>query len=70
MRRNALPHRDLFILVFNAGGEFLRQKCTENEDIYPAYGDVAIGGAVDGNSTFFEGVFFSSLLVAIYGSVW
>lgn len=46
MRRQALPHRASFILVFNRADELFLQKRTLTKDIYPGYWDVAAGGVV------------------------
>lgn len=54
MRRNALPHRASYILVFNAGGELFLQKRTDSKDIYPSYWDVAAGGVVKAGESYEE----------------
>jgi isopentenyldiphosphate isomerase len=46
MRREALPHRASYILVFNSRDELFLQKRTAIKDIYPGYWDVAAGGVV------------------------
>lgn len=46
MRRQGLPHRASYVLVFNDNDEFFLQKRTLTKDIYPGYWDVAAGGVV------------------------
>ncbi|MEW5909157.1 MAG: NUDIX domain-containing protein [Thermodesulfobacteriota bacterium] len=51
MRSLKLPHRAVYILVFNSKGELFRQKRTLTKDIYPGCYDIAAGGVVlDGES--------------------
>lgn len=46
MRRKRLPHRAVYILVFNQKHELFVQKRTDTKDIYPGYYDIAAGGVV------------------------
>lgn len=46
MRRKRLPHRAVYILVFNRKHELFVQKRTDTKDIYPSYYDIAAGGVV------------------------
>jgi 8-oxo-dGTP pyrophosphatase MutT (NUDIX family) len=46
MRRKRLPHRAVYILVFNQRHELFVQKRTDTKDIYPGYYDIAAGGVV------------------------
>jgi len=46
MRKRRLPHRAVYILVFNQRHELFVQKRTDTKDIYPGYYDIAAGGVV------------------------
>ena len=46
MRRNRLPHRSTYILVFNSRGDLCVQKRTATKDVFPGYYDIAAGGVV------------------------
>jgi len=46
MRATCLPHRAVYILVFNSLGELFLQKRTPTKDVYPGHYDVAAGGVV------------------------
>ena len=46
MRRNRLPHRSTYILVFNSRGELCVQRRTDTKDVFPGYYDIAAGGVV------------------------
>lgn len=46
MRRKRLPHRAVYILVFNQNHELFVQKRTDTKDIYAGYYDIAAGGVV------------------------
>lgn len=52
MRRQNLPHRATYILVFNQKGQIFVQKRTQSKDIYPGYFDVAAGGVVLSGETY------------------
>lgn len=55
MRRRRLPHRAVYILVFNRCGEILVHLRTPTKDVYPGYWDVAIGGVLAAGESFDEG---------------
>ena len=55
MRRNRLPHRSTYILVFNSRGELCVQKRTDTKDVFPGYYDVAAGGVVLAGETYEAG---------------
>lgn len=44
MRRERLPHRAVYVLVFNVQGHVLIHQRTFSKDIYPGYWDVCVGG--------------------------
>lgn len=46
MRKKRLPHRAVYILIFNQKHELFVQKRTDTKDIYPGYYDIAAGGVV------------------------
>lgn len=44
MRRRRLPHRCVYLLVFNSRGELFVHLRTPTKDVYPAHWDVTVGG--------------------------
>ncbi|MBM4071092.1 MAG: NUDIX domain-containing protein [Planctomycetes bacterium] len=46
MRQQRLPHRCVYILVFNARGELFIHQRTTTKDVFPGYWDVAVGGVL------------------------
>ena len=44
MRAGRLPHRCVYLLVFNARGELFVHLRTPTKDVYPSHWDVACGG--------------------------
>jgi isopentenyldiphosphate isomerase len=44
MRANRLPHRCVYLLVFNSVGEIFVHLRTATKDIFPSHWDVAAGG--------------------------
>jgi len=46
MRARRLPHRSVYLLVFNARGELFVHLRTADKDVYPSHWDVAIGGVL------------------------
>src|SRR5713226_8896717 len=52
IRRRRLPHRCIYILVFNRRGELFVHLRTPTKDVYPGYWDVAIGGVLAAGVTF------------------
>src|SRR5262245_35130689 len=52
MRGRRLPHRCVYILVFNGRGELFIHLRTPTKDVYPGYWDVAIGGVLTAGESF------------------
>jgi isopentenyldiphosphate isomerase len=52
VRRHNLPHRSVYILVFNGAGELFVHRRTDTKDVYPGYHDVAIGGVVGAGESY------------------
>jgi isopentenyldiphosphate isomerase len=46
MRTKRLPHRCVYVLVFNTQGELLMHQRTPTKDIFPSRWDVAVGGVL------------------------
>jgi isopentenyldiphosphate isomerase len=55
IRVRRLPHRCVYILVFNRRGELFVHLRTAGKDVYPSHWDVAIGGVLAAGETFDEG---------------
>lgn len=55
MRERRLPHRCVYILVFNARGELFIHQRTMTKDVFPGYWDVAVGGVLAAGEDFDEG---------------
>ncbi len=55
MRRERLPHRCVYILMFSTRGEIFVHQRTATKDIYPSYWDLAAGGVLSAGETFNEG---------------
>ncbi|MDZ4781449.1 MAG: NUDIX domain-containing protein [Planctomycetia bacterium] len=55
MRRERLPHRCVYILMFSTRGEIFVHQRTATKDIYPSYWDLAAGGVLSSGETFDEG---------------
>jgi isopentenyldiphosphate isomerase len=55
MRVRRLPHRSVYILVFNSRGELFVHLRTPTKDVYPSHWDVAIGGVVAAGESFDQG---------------
>jgi isopentenyldiphosphate isomerase len=55
MRAGRLPHRCVYLLVFNHRGELFIHLRTGCKDIYPAHWDVTVGGVVLAGETFEDG---------------
>ena len=55
MRRNRLPHRSTYILVFNSRGDLCVQKRTATKDVFPGHYDIAAGGVVLAGETYEAG---------------
>lgn len=54
VRRDNLPHRSVYVLVFNHRGELFVHQRTHTKDIYPGYQDVAIGGVLHAGEGYAE----------------
>lgn len=56
MRRRRLPHRCVYLLVFNRRGELFVHLRTATKDVYPSHWDVAVGGVLAAGESFDVGV--------------
>lgn len=55
MRARRLPHRSVYLLVFNSRGELFIHLRTADKDVYPSHWDVAIGGVLAAGEPFDAG---------------
>jgi isopentenyldiphosphate isomerase len=55
MRRQRLPHRCVYLLVFDKQGRLFIHQRTATKDIYPGYWDVAVGGVLCAGELFDDG---------------
>ena len=55
MRGRRLPHRCVYILMFNTRGEIFIHQRTATKDIYPSYWDLAAGGVLAAGESFDDG---------------
>jgi len=55
MRRDRLPHRCVYILVFNNSGEIFIHLRTSIKDVFPSHWDVCAGGVVAAGENFETG---------------
>jgi isopentenyldiphosphate isomerase len=55
MRSWRLPHRSVYVLVFNRRGELFVHLRTADKDVYPAHWDVTIGGVLAAGESFDAG---------------
>ncbi|MFO0866677.1 MAG: NUDIX domain-containing protein [Gemmataceae bacterium] len=55
MRENRLPHRCVYVLVFDRDGRLFIHLRTATKDINPGYWDVAAGGVLSAGESFDEG---------------
>jgi isopentenyldiphosphate isomerase len=55
MRRRRLPHRCVYVLVFDQTGRLFVHLRTASKDVYPSHWDVAVGGVLAAGETFAEG---------------
>jgi isopentenyldiphosphate isomerase len=55
MRARRLPHRSVYVLVFNSRGEIFVHLRTATKDVYPSHWDISIGGVLSAGETFEEG---------------
>lgn len=54
MRARRLPHRSVYVLVFNRRGELFVHLRVQTKDVYPGHWDVAIGGVLAAGESFDE----------------
>jgi len=52
MRTRRLPHRCVYLLVFNSRGELFVHQRTTTKDIFPSYWDLTVGGVVASGESF------------------
>src|SRR5262245_28283247 len=52
MRRRRLPHRCVYLLVFNSRGELFVHQRTATKDVFPSYWDLTIGGVLAAGESF------------------
>lgn len=55
MRGKRLPHRCVYILVFNARSDLFVHLRTPTKDVYPSYWDVTVGGVLAAGESYVEG---------------
>jgi isopentenyldiphosphate isomerase len=55
IRKQRLPHRCTYVLVFNRCGEWFVHLRTATKDVYPSYWDVCVGGVLAAGETFEQG---------------
>jgi isopentenyldiphosphate isomerase len=55
MRARRLPHRSVYVLVFNRRGELFVHLRTARKDVYPAHWDVTVGGVLAAGESFDAG---------------
>ena len=55
MRARRLPHRCVYVLVFNAAGELFVHLRTATKDVYPSHWDPAAGGVLAAGESFDDG---------------
>jgi isopentenyldiphosphate isomerase len=52
MRARKLPHRCVYILVFNRRGDLFVHQRTPTKDVFPSFWDVTVGGVVAAGETY------------------
>lgn len=55
MRIRRLPHRCVYVLVFNRRGDLYLHLRTASKDVYPSHWDVAVGGVLAAGEAFDAG---------------
>ncbi|MFL5340270.1 MAG: NUDIX hydrolase [Gemmataceae bacterium] len=55
MRGQRLPHRCVYLFVFNSRGELFIHQRTATKDVFPSYWDVAVGGVLAAGESFDAG---------------
>lgn len=56
MRRRRLPHRCVYVLVFNRHGDLFLHLRTASKDVFPSHWDVAVGGVLAAGEAFDAGI--------------
>jgi isopentenyldiphosphate isomerase len=54
VRARRLPHRSVYVLVFNAAGDLFVHLRTDTKDVFPGRWDVAVGGVLAAGEDFPE----------------
>lgn len=55
MRARRLPHRVVYVLVFDGAGRLFVHRRTPTKDVYPGHWDVAVGGVLAAGEDFDAG---------------
>jgi len=55
MRVGRLPHRCVYLVVFNGKGEIFIHQRTSTKDVFPSYWDMCAGGVVSSGEDFYQG---------------
>jgi isopentenyldiphosphate isomerase len=55
VRARRLPHRCVYVLVFNGRGDLFVHLRTPTKDVYPSHWDVAVGGVLAAGESFADG---------------
>lgn len=55
MRERRLPHRCVYILVFDSRGRLFIHQRTRTKDVYPSHWDLCIGGVLSAGESFDDG---------------
>jgi isopentenyldiphosphate isomerase len=55
VRQQRLPHRCVYLLVFDSAGRLFIHQRTTTKDVYPGYWDVAVGGVLAAGEAFDSG---------------
>jgi isopentenyldiphosphate isomerase len=55
MRARRLPHRCVYVLVFDHGGRLFIHLRTASKDVFPSHWDVAVGGVLSAGESFADG---------------
>jgi isopentenyldiphosphate isomerase len=56
IREKRLPHRCVYVLVFNTQGDLFIHLRTPTKDVYPSHWDVAVGGVLAAGEDYAQGV--------------
>lgn len=55
MRSRRLPHRCVYVLVFDSAGRLFVHQRSPAKDVYPSYWDVCVGGVLVSGESFDDG---------------